>query len=173
MNTTTAAAKAHVTTATIRTWCRFGAVNATKTNGQWVIDEASLLRRINLGAPAKTTPTLSIETMLAIGGSRWTKAGRDRVYLNDWAPFAGIEASRYNTGNVSSATFDGDPIANGRIGALLGAISKVYYDAADGTLHAQHHGADRVDIRTLAGARYTVNLVQAAFDGIRAAVAAL
>ena len=35
MNTTEAATKANVTTKTIRTWCRFGAVNATKAHGRW------------------------------------------------------------------------------------------------------------------------------------------
>lgn len=173
MNTTEAATKANVTTKTIRTWCRFGAVQAAKVNGKWNIDETSLTRRIALTAPAKATPTLSIDTMIAIGGSRWTKGQYDRVYLNDWAAFAGIEVSRYNTGNISSANFDGEPIANGRAGELLGKISKVYYDATTSTLHAQHYGADAVSIRTLDGTRYTANLLQMTFDGIRAAVAAL
>jgi hypothetical protein len=50
MNTTTAAIQAHVTTATIRTWCRRGAVAAVKTAGRWIIDTASLARRITIGA---------------------------------------------------------------------------------------------------------------------------
>lgn len=173
MNTNEAAIKANVTTKTIRTWCRFGAVAATKAHGKWIIDEASLARRITLAAPAKTAPTLSIDTMIAIGGSRWTKGNLDRVYVNDWATFAGIEVSRYGTGNISSASFDGDPIANGRAGELLGAIDKVYFDAADGKLHARHFGADAIQIRTLAGNRYTADLLAATFNGIRAAVAAL
>jgi hypothetical protein len=50
MTTTAQAAKqAGVTTATIRTWCRKGAVTAVKTNGAWAIDEASLRHRIALG----------------------------------------------------------------------------------------------------------------------------
>lgn len=50
MTTTTQAAKqAGVTTATIRTWCRKGAVAAVKANGAWNIDEASLRHRIALG----------------------------------------------------------------------------------------------------------------------------
>lgn len=50
MNTTTAALQAHVTVATIRTWCRRGAVAATKTAGRWIIDTASLTHRITIGA---------------------------------------------------------------------------------------------------------------------------
>lgn len=50
MNTTTAAATAGVTVATIRHWCRMGAVAATKAAGRWVIDTASLAHRITIGA---------------------------------------------------------------------------------------------------------------------------
>lgn len=50
MNTTTAAAQANVTTATIRTWCRKGAVAAIKQAGRWIIDTASLAHRITIGA---------------------------------------------------------------------------------------------------------------------------
>lgn len=48
MDTTTAAHTAGVTRDTIRTWCRTGAVAATKTAGRWVINPASLARRISL-----------------------------------------------------------------------------------------------------------------------------
>ncbi|MEU9333162.1 hypothetical protein AB0D49_08350 [Streptomyces sp. NPDC048290] len=51
MNTTAAAVQAGVTVPTIRTWCRSGAVAATKTAGRRrVIDAASLARRIAIGA---------------------------------------------------------------------------------------------------------------------------
>ncbi|MFR9800080.1 helix-turn-helix domain-containing protein [Streptomyces sp. MS06] len=49
MNTTAAAAKAGVTVATIRTWCRIGAVAATKHAGRWIIDAESLDQRIAIG----------------------------------------------------------------------------------------------------------------------------
>lgn len=38
MNTTDAAEAARVTVATIRVWCRMGAVKATKAGGRWDID---------------------------------------------------------------------------------------------------------------------------------------
>jgi len=44
-----AAGQARVTVATIRTWCRYGAVAATKVGRRWAIDTASLARRIALG----------------------------------------------------------------------------------------------------------------------------
>ncbi|WP_329217374.1 hypothetical protein [Streptomyces microflavus] len=42
MDATTAAAKAKVTVATIRTWCRTGVIAAVKTSGRWDIDPQSL-----------------------------------------------------------------------------------------------------------------------------------
>ncbi|MFE2563094.1 helix-turn-helix domain-containing protein [Streptomyces mirabilis] len=50
MNTTAAALQAHVTTATIRTWCRTGVIAAAKVAGRWIIDTASLAARIAIGA---------------------------------------------------------------------------------------------------------------------------
>ncbi|MFD8777569.1 hypothetical protein [Streptomyces sp. NPDC059916] len=50
MNTTTAALQAHVTTDTIRAWCRRGVITATKTAGRWTINATSLARRIAIGA---------------------------------------------------------------------------------------------------------------------------
>lgn len=50
MNTTTAATQAHVTVTTIRTWCRNGVIAAAKSAGRWIINSASLARRIAIGA---------------------------------------------------------------------------------------------------------------------------
>jgi hypothetical protein len=171
MNTTAAALEAHVTVDTIRTWCRAGAVTAVKAAGRWVIDTASLARRIAIGAmrTRKTTPkpvVFSIETMTAIGGRRWQKNDMDRVYLNDWAEFAGIEVSRYNTGNISSASYQGDGISNSQAYKLLGSIDKVWFDAADGKLYARFgYSESRVASREEVWASVT--------SGIRAAIAAL
>lgn len=55
MNTTAAALEAHVTADTIRTWARRGVIAATKTAGRWIIDAASLARRITIGAMRRTT----------------------------------------------------------------------------------------------------------------------
>ncbi|MFD9004444.1 hypothetical protein ACFV0T_26385 [Streptomyces sp. NPDC059582] len=49
MDTTTAAAEAQVTIATIRAWCRGGVIAATKQAGRWTIDAASLAHRIAIG----------------------------------------------------------------------------------------------------------------------------
>ncbi|MWA08801.1 helix-turn-helix domain-containing protein [Streptomyces sp. BA2] len=50
MDTAAAATQAHVTPATIRTWCRHNVIAAIKTAGRWIIDTASLAARIAIGA---------------------------------------------------------------------------------------------------------------------------
>lgn len=69
MNTTTAATEAHVTVATIRTWCRRNVIAATKRAGRWIIDTASLAHRIAIGAmkAPRTQPTRNRDFDLAIG----------------------------------------------------------------------------------------------------------
>lgn len=49
MDTTTAAQRAGVTAATIRTWCRKGVVAAIKCAGRWIINASSLAYRITIG----------------------------------------------------------------------------------------------------------------------------
>ena len=68
MNTATAAAQANVTTATIRTWCRIGAVAAAKVAGRWIIEAASLARRIALGK-ATVNPPLTLTSKVATTGA--------------------------------------------------------------------------------------------------------
>lgn len=50
MDTAAAATQAHVTAATIRTWCRRNVIAATKVAGRWIIDTTSLAARIAIGA---------------------------------------------------------------------------------------------------------------------------
>jgi hypothetical protein len=166
MDTTTAAQQAKVTVATIRTWCRIGAVAAAKKAGRWVIEAASLAYRVSLTKPAKKAVRFTVETMTAIGGNRWQRGDKDRVYLNDWASLIGLEVSRYNTGNISSAALNGEKISNSEAGRLLGSVDKVYFDNTDGKAHIQWgYGTPRTFGRD--------DLAQAIFGGIRAAIAAL
>ena len=143
MNTTAAASQANVTVATIRTWCRYGAVAAAKVAGRWVIDAASLARRITIGKERATVTkpkpvTFSTEAMVAIGGSHWQRGDKDRVYINNWADFAGLEVDRYNTGNISAAAYRDENISNSQASKILGCIDKVWFDAADGRLHCRY-----------------------------------
>jgi hypothetical protein len=169
MNTTAAAQTAKVAVATIRDWARRGVIAATKVAGRWVIDTASLTRRIAIGAmkrPARKALVFSVETMVAIGGNRWQRNGMDRVYFNNWAELAGIETTRFNTGNISTASYQGAGVSNNQARKLLGCLDKVWFDAADGKLHARY-GYDESRVAT------REEVWAAVASGIRAAVAAL
>lgn len=169
MNTTTAATEAHVTVATIRTWCRNGVIGATKTAGRWIIDTASLAARIAIGhmkRPAKKAVAFTIETMTAIGGRRWQKNDMDRVYLNDFATVPGLELDHYKSGNISGAWFDDEKVSNAEGGRLAGAVDKVYFDNTDGKVHikwgwSSPRSLDRDEI------------AERVFGAVRTAVAAL
>ncbi|MGW4695140.1 hypothetical protein ACWEO1_22490 [Kitasatospora cineracea] len=175
ITTTVAAGQAGVSIATIRTWCRTGAIAAVKTAGRWIIDTASLAYRIKLPALLRQTRpvALTVENMAAIGGRRWQKAGHDRVYINDWAPFAGIATSHYGTGRISSASIGGRGIANSRVGRILGAVDKVWFDASDSKVYVSGWDHTTVEVRYLDGDRDTIDLATLIRDGIHAAIAAL
>ncbi len=170
MNTTLAATTAGVSVPTVRTWARTGVITAIKQAGRWIIDETSLRYRIALAALKTHTPApkpivYSVDTMTAIGGNRWTKAGKDRIYL-EWANFAGLELSYYGTGNISGASYQGVSISNSQGYKLLSSIYKVYFDVADGKLHCQYgHGESRIADR-----KQVWNDI---ITGVRAAIAAL
>ena len=169
MNSTLAAVEAHVSVDTVRVWCRTGVIAATKAAARWVIDATSLAARIAIGAmkrPVKKATAYTVETMTAIGGSRWTRAGHDRVYINDWTQYLPLEINRYNTGNISWAAWEDETIANRQTGLLLGSLDKVWFDAADGKLHARYgYTESRIATREQVWAHVVA--------GIRAAIAAL
>lgn len=137
MDTSTAAHQAKVTVATVQHWCRMGAVQATKVAGRWIIEATSLARRIALGAKKSKEIVYSVANMVAIGGNRWQRGDKDRVYFNNVHQLMGLELSHYGTGNISSATLDGEHISNSKAYKIADAIDKVWFDAADGKLWFQ------------------------------------
>ena len=167
MNTTTAAQQAGVTVDTVRAWCRIGAVAAHKVAGRWIIRAEFLAYRISLGIRRRTRKAAyTLENMLAIGGNRWTRGDKDRVYLNDWSDYLGLATATYKTGNISSATLNGEKISNAEAGRLLCAVYKVYFDVPTSKVviqwgRSEPRSMDREDI------------AQAIFAGIRAEIAAL
>lgn len=72
--------------------------------------------------------------------SKWThlRTGEVREYITNWAELMGLEVTRYNTGNISSAVFQGETIANRRAAALLNA--KVWRDK-HGDIHVDRFSA--------------------------------
>jgi len=166
IDTATAASIAGVSTSTIRTWCRTGAVAAAKSGRAWRIDPNSLQRRIALGIRKPKRVKITAEHLEAIGGRRWTKNGHDRVYFNNWPELIGLEINRYRTGNISCAFLDGEQISNRQAGLLLNMINKVYWDIQAGRLCIQWgFGESRIMTRD--------ELKQGLLDGIRSAIAAL
>lgn len=65
------------------------------------------------------------------GFKRWTKGGHDRLYID--AESLGLEIERYKTGNVRSATWQGDRISNTDGRRLI--ASKIYVDVKTEELH--------------------------------------
>ena len=78
-----------------------------------------------------TEKMLSEEEITALeekGFRRWQKGMLDRLYIN--AAQLGLEYSRYNTGNISSAAFRGEYISNSQARRMLNA--KTYVDVESG-----------------------------------------
>lgn len=75
-------------------------------------------------------PPITLKRMQQIGGNRWQKKGMDRVYFNDLPQRAGMDVSKYKSGNISSASLRGRGISNSKAKEIYGnlASSKVYYD---------------------------------------------
>lgn len=77
--------------------------------------------------------TYEAADIIAIGGKEWRTATKHRVYLNNWQELAGLEIEHYKSGNICSATLDGERISNSRAAKL--AAGSIYWEA--GTLRAQ------------------------------------
>lgn len=68
------------------------------------------------------------ERLIALGANRWSKYGKDRIYLKNIAKELGLEFERYNTGNICSAKFKGETISNSKCGRMLGQMEKAFID---------------------------------------------
>ena len=75
-----------------------------------------------------------IAGLRAIGGGLWERGNMRRVYMNDLAGLYGLRVSRYNTGNTSSATVNGEPISNRRANYLTNTfrVAKLWWDISAG-----------------------------------------
>lgn len=71
-----------------------------------------------------------LESLKRVGGTEWQKNGMHRIYFNNLAEWYGLKVNRYNSGNVSSATLDGEEISNGRAKKIAGRLdyAKFWYD---------------------------------------------
>lgn len=71
-----------------------------------------------------------VEKLIAAGGSEWIKGDMHRIYFNDLPGLYGLSVSKYNTGNISSASLNGEGISNSKAYKLIDRLSgKLWYDA--------------------------------------------
>lgn len=70
-----------------------------------------------------------LETLLAMGASRWTKYGRDRLYLRKcYKDLLKMKISYYNSGNISSASINGEGISNSEANKIKNMAYDCYID---------------------------------------------
>lgn len=77
----------------------------------------------------------TVEQLVNIGGNEWTGGTHHRVYFNDLRElFSELKVHFYGTGNVSSATLNGQHISNTKARKMLTDldIGKLYYDVNKG-----------------------------------------
>jgi len=74
--------------------------------------------------------TTMTKMLVGMGGRRWTQGDRDRVYVGAelGASLIGLRVSCYGSGNVSSATMDGEKISNASAREYLNTLRDCYYD---------------------------------------------
>jgi hypothetical protein len=60
------------------------------------------------------------------GGKEWINGNKHRIYFNNWEEIAGFNINTYKTGNISSASLQGETISNNKANKMLGG--KLYFD---------------------------------------------
>jgi hypothetical protein len=70
------------------------------------------------------------ELLVQKGCRRWQKAGKDRIYLpvELMMSLIGLKLHRYGSGNISSATQNGEKISNSSAREILNDMDGAYYD---------------------------------------------
>lgn len=68
---------------------------------------------------------ISPENLKKVGCTEWVHPGTGevRIYVNDLAGLYGLRTSHYNTGNISSATLNGEKISNSEAKRILHHMS--------------------------------------------------
>lgn len=73
---------------------------------------------------------MDVKVLKEIGGQEWQKNGMHRVYFNDLAGWYGLRTTRYNSGNISGATLNGEAVSNTYARKLILDLidAKLWYD---------------------------------------------
>jgi hypothetical protein len=77
---------------------------------------------------------MTIEKLVEIGGKEWKVSDKHRVYFNlDFmAEAIGLDLSFYKTGNICSASLDGEKISNSKANKILRSLDgKFWYDVKE------------------------------------------
>lgn len=78
------------------------------------------------------TTEQKVEKLIELGGNRWIKAGKDRIYFNRpvFEKLLNIQTSYYNSGNLSGFWMDGETKSNTQGNRILRELEtgKFYYD---------------------------------------------
>jgi len=84
-----------------------------------------------------------IQKLTEAGGNRWQKNGFDRVYLSKKmiCDMIGLEIATYKTGNICSASLDGEKISNSKAYKILDSMHKVWYDVTTGQAGVKGYSA--------------------------------
>ncbi|HIE9385308.1 TPA: hypothetical protein ACXRZ0_001753 [Klebsiella pneumoniae] len=87
----------------------------------------------------RSIKTISVDSLIALGGKRWTKNEMDRIYFNSdvIATCIGFDFTTYKTGNISQVSLGGRSISNGRGQKIRTAICccKFWFDLNDKKFH--------------------------------------
>lgn len=78
---------------------------------------------------AEQTLSATDSYLLSEGLSVWAKGGQRRIYLGHMSEaLLGLHVSRYGSGNISSATLDGEKISNREAGEMVRDLIGAYWD---------------------------------------------
>ena len=72
------------------------------------------------------------QKLIDLGGNLWESGNHRRIYLNNWLELAGVNVSRYQTGNISSASINGKKISNAKAAELDNV--KAFWDCSANAL---------------------------------------
>ena len=92
----------------------------------------------NASKPVTANGIASLESM---GAKRWTKGDKDRLYLkNAGAKIMGLDVDTYKSGNISSATRNGERISNSQAKKIIDSYERAYVDLKTGDVLGVGHG---------------------------------
>ncbi len=81
-------------------------------------------------------------------GNEWSKGSYHRIYINDLTGWYGLQTTRYGSGNISSATLDGQGISNSHAREICGdlAYGKLWLDLTDNRWYSKDLAQGYVDV---------------------------